>query len=123
MGRVLTGIVGRPVAMSDCWRVGRFSPDRPRPIIIRFDVLAEKVAVLRAKGVLYGGGCPADLEGLRLYHDLSAGQLDWKRCLRAAFDNFIQSDIRAVWRHGYRLFALEEGVWVEYYPSSVLVGH
>ena len=58
---------------------------------------------------------------LRLYHDLSTGQLDWKRRLRAAYDAFLEAQVRVVWRRGYRLFALLEGTWVEFYPQSALV--
>ena len=58
---------------------------------------------------------------LRLYHDLSAGQLDWKRRLRGAYDAFLEAHVRVVWRRGYRLFALLEGTWVEFYPQSALV--
>ena len=73
-----------PAEVSDCWRVGRYAPERPRPVIIRFRRMCDKVTVLRGKGRLYGdekslmlkewveeSGAP-----LRLYHDLSAGQLD-----------------------------------------------
>ncbi|CAD7694711.1 unnamed protein product, partial [Ostreobium quekettii] len=44
------------VEVSDCWRVGRYAPERPRPVIIRFRRLCDKVSVLRGKGVLYGDG-------------------------------------------------------------------
>ena len=118
--------------VSDCWRVRRYAPERPRPVIIRFQRMCDKVRALRGKGLLYGeggkglspllqewveeGGVP-----LRLYHDLSAGQLDWKRRLRGAYDAFLEAQIRVVWRRGYRLFALLEGTWVEFYPQSALV--
>ena len=114
----------------DCWRVGRYAPERPRPVIIRFQRMCDKVRALRGKGKLYGGGVD-DLQNewtgengglpVRLYHDLSAGQLDWKRRLRGAYDTFLEAQVRVVWRRGYRLFALLEGTWVEFYPQSALV--
>ena len=115
--------------VSDCWRVGRYAPERPRPVIIRFQRMSDKVAALRGKGLLYGDGMSTMLQEwveesgapLRLYHDLSAGQLDWKRRLRTAYDAFLEAHIRVVWRRGYRLFALLEGTWVEFYPQSALV--
>ena len=116
--------------VSDCWRVGRYAPERPRPVIIRFQRMCDKVRALRSKGKLYGGGLDdlqnewtAENGGLpvRLYHDLSAGQLDWKRRLRGAYDAFLEAQIRVVWRRGYRPFALLEGMWVEFYPQSALV--
>ena len=88
------------------------------------------MAALQGKGVLYGEGMSDILKEwveetggvpLRLYHDLSAGQLDWKRRLRGAFDAFLKANTRVVWRRGYRLFALLEGTWVEFYPQSALV--
>ena len=116
--------------VSDCWRVGRYAPERPRPVIIRFQRMCDKVRALRGKGKLYGGGLD-DLQNewmgengglpVRLYHDLSAGQLDWKRRLRGAYDAFLEAQVRVVWRRGYRLFALLEGTWVEFYPQSALV--
>ena len=117
------------VVLSDCWRVGRYAPERPRPVILRFERIADKVAVLRGKGVLYGEGMSDVLKEwveesgapLRIYHDLSAGQLDWKRRLRGAYDAFLKANTRVVWRRGYRLFALLEGTWVEFYPQSALV--
>ena len=118
--------------VSDCWRVGRYSPERPRPVIIRFQRMTDKVRALRGKGKLYGErGEGLDLMvrewveasgvPLRLYHNLSAGQLDWKRRLRGAYDTFLEAQVRVVWRRGYRLFALLEGTWVEFYPQSALV--
>ena len=115
--------------VSDCWRVGRYAPERPRPVIIRFQRMYDKVAALRGKGVLYGEGLSDVLKEwveesgvpLRLYHDMSAGQLDWKRRLRGAYDTFLEANTRVVWRRGYRLFALLEGTWVEFYPHSALV--
>ena len=90
--------------VSDCWRVGRYAPERPRPVIIRFQRMCDKVRALRGKGKLYEGvmsdlvtewveesGVP-----VRLYHDLSAGQLDWKRRLRAAYDAFLEAQVRVV---------------------------
>ena len=115
--------------VSDCWRVGRYAPERPRPVIIRFQRMCDKIAALRGKGILYGDGLSPMLKEwveesgmpLRLYHDLSAGQLDWKRRLRGAYDAFLEAHVRVVWRRGYRLFALLEGTWVEFYPQSALV--
>ena len=77
---------GEPV-VSGCWRVGRYSPEWPRPVIIRFQRMCDKIAALRGKGLLYREGQSPMLKEwveesgapLRLYHDLSAGQLDWKR--------------------------------------------
>ena len=90
-----------PAEVSDCWRVGRYAPERPRPVIIRFRRMCDKVTVLRGKGRLYGdeksrmlkeweeeSGAP-----LRLYHDLSAGQLDWKRRLRGTYDAFLEAQV------------------------------
>ena len=119
----------REAVASDCWRVGRYAPERPRPVIIRFQRMCDKVRALRGKGKLYDGGecdLAAEWAGesgvpVRLYHDLSAGQLDWKRRLRGAYDAFLEAQIRVVWRRGYRLFALLEGSWVEFYPQSALV--
>ena len=87
------------------------------------------MAALRGKGVLYGDGMSQMLQEwveesgapLRLYHDLSSGQLDWKRRLRGAYDSFLQAGTRVVWRQGYRLFALLVGTWVEFYPQSAVV--
>ena len=42
--------------VSDCWRVGRYAPERPRPVIIRFQRMCDKIAALRGKGLLYGDG-------------------------------------------------------------------
>ena len=36
-------------------------------------------------------------------------------------DFFVGKGIRAVWRKGYRLFALLGGSWVEYFPNVALV--
>ena len=91
--------------------------------------MCDKIAVLRGKGLLYGDGQSLMLREwveesgapLRVYHDLSAGQLDWKRRLRGAYDAFLEAQVRVVWRRGYRLFALLEGTWVEFYPQSALV--
>ena len=121
LGAVMGTLTGGPVPVRDCYRVGRFSPDRPRPVIVRFHTADEKVAVLRAKGVLYRPECPEALHGIRVYHDLSVQQLNWKLRLRKAFDRFLALGIRAVWRKGYRLFALLDGIWTEFYPSSALV--
>lgn len=126
---VVEVLLGRaPPPMTDIWRVGRYAPDRPRPVIIRFERMADKVALLQAKGVLYRDdrpdyvmSCESDAGPLRLYHDLSPGQLDWKRRLRGAYEAFLEANTRVVWRRGYRLHALLEGTWVEFYPTTVLV--
>ena len=91
--------------------------------------MCDKIAVLRGKGLLYGDGLSPMLQEwveesgapLRVYHDLSALQLDWKRRLRSAYDAFLGAQTRVVWRRGYWLFALLEGSWVEFYPESALV--
>ena len=121
VARVLAALVGRTVRVADCWRVGRYAPGRPRPVILRFDGLGAKVEVLRCKGQLYGDNVRDCLKGLRLYHDLSALQLSWKRGLRERHDGFLRDNVRVVWRRGYRLFALLEGSWVEFFPPSALV--
>ena len=123
------GTYDGPAEVSDCWRVGRYSPERPRPVIIHFKRMCDKITVLRGKGLLYGDGMSPMLHEwveesgapLRVYHDLSASQLDWKRRLRSAYDAFLGAHVRVVWRRGYRLFALLEGTWVEFYPQSALV--
>ena len=118
--RVVERLVGRAVPVADCVRVGRYNPDRPRPVILRFDRLEDKVDVLRGKSVVYTAACPADLRGIRVYHDLSAAQLEWKRRLRGAYDYYLGVGVRVVWRRGYRLFALLDGKWTEFYSASVL---
>ena len=118
---VTEALVGRAVWVAECWRVGRFSPGRPRPVILRFESLGEKIAFLRCKGQLYGTDFRDCLRGLRLYHDLSALQLSWKRGLRMAHDRFLGDCVRVVWRRGYQLFAHLQGSWVEHFPPSVLV--
>ena len=118
---VMGALTGGAVPVRDCYRVGRFSPDRPRPVIVRFHSADTKVTVLRAKGVLYRPECPEALRGIRVYHDLSVQQLNWKLQLRKAYERFLGLGIRAVWRKGYRLFALLDGIWTEFYPSSALV--
>ena len=118
---VLETLVGPAVPVADCWRVGRFAPGRPRPVILRFEGLGENIAVLRCKGQLYGNDVGDCLRGLRLYHDLSPLQLSWKRGLRDRFDGFLKDHVRVVWRRGYRLFALLKGSWVEFFPPSALV--
>ena len=45
VGRLLEALVGRAVPASDVERVGRFSPDRPRPVVVRFHKVLDKVAV------------------------------------------------------------------------------
>ena len=118
---VIGTLTGREVPVRDCYRVGRFNPDRPRPVIVRFHTADAKVTVLRAKGVLYRPECPEALRCIRVYHDLSVQQLNWKLRLRTAFHRFLALGIRAVWRKGYRLFALLDGIWTEFFPSSALV--
>ena len=120
MALVLETLVRRAVPVADCWRVGRFMQGRPRPVILRFAGVGEKIKVLCSKGRLYGnevGGC---LRGLRLCHDLSALQLSWKRGLREVFDGFLRDHVRVVWCQGYCLFALLEGSWVEFFLPSAL---
>ena len=94
---------------------------RRRPVIVCYPKADAKVAVLRAKGVLYRPECPEAMHGIRVYHDLSVQQLNWKLRLRKAHDTFLALGIRAVWRKGYRLFTLLEGIWTEFYPISALV--
>ena len=110
------------MAPADAHRVGRYLPDRSRPIICRFNRLDEKIKVLRAKGVLYTPQCPSELGGVRVYHNLSPGAMDWKRKLVETFNFFLSRGIRVVWRMGYHLFALVGGSWVEYYPEFYLLG-
>ena len=50
------GTYDGPAIVSDCWRVGRYAPERPRPVIIRFQRMCDKIAALRGKGILYGDG-------------------------------------------------------------------
>ena len=114
-------LAGQHVAVDDCVRVGRYNPDRPRPVIVRFAKLEDKLQVLRGKAVLYTAACPEALKGIRVYHDLSTGQLDWKRRLRGAYEYYLGAGIRAVWRRGYRLFVLIDGLWTEFYSDTVLV--
>ena len=121
VGRLLEALVGRAVPASDMERVGRFSPDRPRPVVVRFAKVLDKVAVLGAKGALYGPSPPSTFEGVRIYHDLSGAQMDWKRRLRGVYEGFLAAGVRAVWRRGYRLMALLAGSWVEFYPTSLLI--
>ena len=121
LGTVLGVLTGGAVPVRDCYRVGQFSPDRPRPVIVRFPTANAKVAVLCAKGVLYRLECPEALHSIRVYHDLSVQQLNWKLRLWKAHDTFLALGIRAVWRKVYRLFALLEGIWTEFYPTSALV--
>ena len=80
--------------------------------------MCDKVRALRGKGKLYEEGGDtlaaewAEESGVpvRLYHDLSAGQFDWKRRLRGACNAFLEAQIRVVWWRGYRLSALLEGM-------------
>ena len=107
--------------MEDAWRVGRFAADRPRPVILKFRTVGEKVELLQSKGQLYAANCPGELRGLRLYHDLSAAQLAWKMQLKGVFEGFLGANVRVVWRRGYRLFAFLEGSWEEFIPLTALV--
>ena len=107
--------------MEDAWRVGRFVAGRPRPVILKFRTVGEKVEVLQSKGQLYAANCPGELRGLRLYHDLSAAQLSWKMQLKGVYEGFLGANIRVVWRRGYRLFAFLEGSWEEFVPFAALV--
>ena len=113
-------LVGQAVPVADYVRVGRYNPDRPRPVILRFNRLEEKVAVLRAKSVVHTTAWPADLQGIQVYHNLSAAQLEWKRRLRGAYEYYLGVGVRVVWRRGYQLFALLDGRWTEFYSASVL---
>ena len=71
LGTVLGVLTGKLTPVWDCYHVGRFSPNQPRPVIIRFHTMDAKVTVLCAKGVLYRPECPDALHGIRVYHDLS----------------------------------------------------
>ena len=121
VARTLAELAGGPVRVRSCFRAGRFSSTRARPVIIAFDDLAEKVRVLRAKKMLYMASCPPDLRGLRVYHDLSPLQLRWKVLLRPSYDFFKDQGTRAIWRNGYRLMAYTHGTWEEYIPREILV--
>ena len=76
----------RPTVVFNCWRVGRYSPEWPCSVIIRFQWMCDKIAVLRGEELLYGDGLSPILQEwveesgapLRIDHNLSAGQLDWK---------------------------------------------
>ena len=118
---VVARLVGRRGHVEEAWRVGRFAAGRPRPVIIKCRTVGDKVALLQSKGQLYALDCPGDLQGLRLYHDLSAAQLTWKMQLKGAFERFLGAGVRAVWRRGYRLFAFLEGSWEEFVPLAALV--
>lgn len=78
LATVLGALTGGPTPVQDCYRVGRFSPARPHPVIIHFHSVDAKVTVLHAKGVLYRPECPEALHSIRVYHDLSVQQLNWK---------------------------------------------
>ena len=101
--------------------MGRFAAGRPRPVILKFRTLGEKVELLQSKGRLYAADCPRELQGMRIYHDLSAAQLSWKLQLKEAFEWFLGAGVRAIWRRGYRLFAFLEGSWEEFVPLTALV--
>ena len=121
VSRVLAELAGAPVRTRNCFRAGRFSARRPRPVIIAFNDLATKVKVLRSKRIFYSDACPPELRGLRLYHDLSPLQLQWKVLLRPSYDFFQDQGTRAIWRNGYRLLAYTHGSWEEYVPNEFLV--
>ena len=121
--RVLRTLVGADVSFRECYSVGRVSTSRPRPVIICFSKLSDKIRVLRAKGALYDAeNCPGGptFRSLRIYHDLSPLQLDWKLRLKNTFDDFRTRGARVIWRNGYRLMVFTDGVWNEYVPESVL---
>ena len=71
LGTVLGALTSRLTPIWDRCHVGRFSPDWPRLVIVRFHSADVKVIVLRAKGVLYCLKCPKALYGIRVDHDLS----------------------------------------------------
>lgn len=119
---LLRELTGSDVVIRSVYRVGRISSTRPRPIIAELPDVASKVLVLRAKRVLYAPDCPASLQSIRIYHDLSPLQMDWKIRLRSAYDFFKAHDIRVIWRNGYRLLAFVDGQWTEYFPSACLIG-
>ena len=121
VARALAELAGGPVQIRNCFRAGRYSSKRARPVIIVFNDLAEKVRTLRSKKVLYSDSCPPELRGLRLYHDLSPLQLRWKVLLRPSYDFFVEQGTRVIWRNGYRLMAYTHGSWEEYVPHEFLV--
>ena len=121
LGTVLAHSLVEVVLVQDCYRVGRFSPDWPRPVIVHFPTADAKVAVLLGKGALYHPECPEALHLIRVYHDLSVHQLNWKLQLWKAHDTLLALGICPVWGKGYRLFVLLEGIWTEFYPTSALV--
>lgn len=71
LGTVLGALTSGPTPIRVYYRFGRFSPDRPCPVIVRFLTMNAKVTVLCTKGVLYCPECPEALHGIRVYHDLS----------------------------------------------------
>ena len=75
LGTVLGVLTGGAVPVYDCYRVRRFSPNQPRPVIVRFPMADAKLAILCAKGVLYGPKCPEALHSIRVYHDLFMQEL------------------------------------------------
>ena len=119
--RVVERLVGRRGHVAAAWRVGRFAAGRPRPVILACRTVGDKIELLKSKGQLYAVDAPGDLRGLRLYHDLSAAQLEWKLQLKGAYERFLGAGVRAVWRRGYRLFAFLEGSWEEFVPLKALV--
>ena len=121
--RVLRTLVGADVSFHKCCHVGRVTTLRPRPVIIAFTKLGDKIRVLRAKGALYDAeNCPGGpaFRQLRVYHDLSPLQLDWKLQLKNTFDDFRAHGARVIWRNGYRLMVFQDGIWNEYVPESAL---
>ena len=121
VSRALAELTGGPVRIRNCFRAGRYTSTRARPVIIAFNDLAEKVRTLRSKKLLYSDSCPPDLRGLRLYHDLSPLQLRWKLLLRPSYDFFQEQGTRVIWRNGYRLMAYTHATWEEYLPREFLV--
>ena len=120
LGTVQGVLTGRAMPVRDCYRVRRFSPNQPRPVIVCFLMADAKVAILCAKGVLYRPKCPKALHSIHVYHDLSMQELSWKLQLQKAHDTFRAFGI-CVWHKGHRLFALLEGIWTEVYPPSAFV--
>ena len=118
---MLQELTGRTIVIRSAYRVGRVSPSRPCPVITEFAYLDRKLTVLCANRVLYAADCPDSLKNIRIYHDLSPGQMDWKFRLRAAYNHLQARDIRVIWRNGYRLFAYLDGAWTEYYPVACLI--
>ena len=98
MDLIVEQLVGLRGHVAVAWRVGHFAVDRPRPVILACRTMGDKIALLKSKGRLYAVDCPGDLQGLRLYHDLSAAQLEWKLQLKGAYERFLGASVRVVWR-------------------------